>query len=183
MSPTDILLLLIRWLHNISAVAWVGGGLFYLLILRPKRRGPSPNAIGASPGEPLALSEAERGSPYPDVAEESNPSSIAADFRALVYTAMGVLLVTGVILTFHRLTSNFAGPAYAVVLAVKIALALYMFYLVRFLRSRSYPHDSPNPPSRWLAIASSATTVVVLGLIVLFLADILAALFEDALKP
>jgi putative copper export protein len=171
MSPTDILLLIIRWLHNISAVAWIGGGLFYLLILRGRRRG-EPN--GASP---------ER-SPFPagKDAVEGTDSSIAADFRALVYTAMGILLVTGVILTFHRLTSNFAGPAYAIVLAIKITLALYMFYLVRFLRSRSYPHDTPNPP-KWLSITSSAATVVILGLIVFLLADILAALFENALKP
>jgi uncharacterized membrane protein len=176
MNFTDILLLLIRWLHNISAVAWVGGGLFYLLVLRPNLRKAGRGPSEASP---------ER-SPYSDVVEGPDPTSIAADFRSLVYTAMGVLLVTGAILTFHRLTSNFAGPAYAIVLALKIALALYMFYLVRFLRSRSYPHHLPDPPSsppRWLSIASSATTVVILGLIVLLLADILAALFENALKP
>ena len=157
MSVSDVLLLAIRWLHAISAVAWVGGGLFYLLILRPTVRRSQSNA---------------------DVA-------IGRDFRALVTTAMGILLVTGAIVTFNRLTSESVGPAYVITLAIKIALALYMFYLVRFLRRRTYPSDpliEATGVRRWTFVLSSGTTVVVLGLIVFLLADILSVLFEQGLK-
>lgn len=157
MSVSDILFLIIRWLHAISAVAWIGGGLFYLLVLRPSLR--------------RSLSSAN--------------AAIGQEFLALVTTAMGILLVTGVILSFDRLTSGFVGAAYAIVLAIKISLALYMFYLVRFLRSRTYPDDPQGQTTgfqKWVTALSSGTTVVVLGVIVFLLADILSALFEQGLR-
>ena len=48
MSLNDVLFLVMRWLHNIAAVAWVGGGIYYLLILRPRlRRSPRTPPIPA----------------------------------------------------------------------------------------------------------------------------------------
>lgn len=157
MSVNEVLILAIRWLHNTAAVAWVGGGLFYLLVLRPRLKG-------------------SRG---------IEDAGIARDFRALVTMAMGLLLITGAILTFNRLTSGFVGPAYVITLVVKVSLAFYMFYLVRFLRRRTYPEDEPiagSGPRRWRTLLSSANTVVALGVIVFLLADILRALFERGLK-
>ena len=149
MSLNDILFLVMRWLHNISAVAWVGGGIYYLLILRPRlRRSPE---------------------------DTPNPGR---DYLSLVNTAFGVLLVTGAVLTFHRVTSGFIGVPYVAVLAVKIFLAFCMFGLVRFRRSKD-----ANPSSRrWLPAVSNATAVVILGVIVLLLADVLSSLFEQGLK-
>ena len=157
MSISEVLFLIIRWLHAIAAVAWIGGGLFYLLILRPSLRRASGGVDAA----------------------------VGRDFRALVTTAMGILLVTGAIMTFDRLTSGFVGAPYAVVLAIKITLALYMFYLVRFLRSQTYPNDPQQVSTgykRWTSVLSGGTTVVILGVIVFLLADILSTLFEQGLK-
>ena len=157
MSVSDVLFLIIRWLHAIAAVAWVGGGLFYLLILRPSLR----RSHGA------------------------DDTAIGEDFRALVTTAMGILLVTGVIMTFNRLTSGFVGASYVVVLVIKITMAFYMFYLVRFLKSRTYPNDPQQGAvgyRRWVSVVSGGTTVVILGVIVFLLADILSALFEEGLE-
>ena len=152
MSVNDVLFVTIRWVHAIAAVSWVGGGLFYLLILKPR--------LKAFPSDANA--------------------AIVQDFRALVTTAMGMLLVTGVILTFDRLTSGSTGVAYVAVLSVKIGMALYMFYTVRFLGSRTYPAD---PPRRsWTTPLTSGTAVVALGIIVFLLADVLSALFEQGLK-
>ena len=157
MSVNELLFLIIRWLHNVSAAAWVGGGIFYLLILRPRLRRSRSDASEA----------------------------FGQDFLALVTTAMGILLVTGTILTFDRVSSGFAGIPYIVVLAIKISLAFYMFYLVRFLRSRNSPDGSQEQPSRlqkWMSSLSGGTTVVILGIIVFLLADVLSTLFERGLK-
>ena len=35
MTFGDVFFLLIRWFHGLAAVAWVGGGIFYLMVLRP----------------------------------------------------------------------------------------------------------------------------------------------------
>ena len=155
-----MLLLAIRWLHALAAVAWVGGGIFYLLVLRPTLRdsGSDPNGATRRLGE---------------------------QFRHLVSTAIAVLVVTGVILTVTRLTSDYVGVPYVVVLGIKIGLALYMFYLVRFLRQRTYPDDDAAEGRglrRITAGFTGATAVLVLGVAVLLLADILQALVEKGIE-
>lgn len=157
MNVTEVTFVLLRWVHGIAAAAWVGGGLFYLLILRPWLR------------------------------RHKNPStaSIAKEFRAMVTTAMGILLVSGVILSFDRITSGFVGASYVLVLTVKIVLALYMFHLVWFLRSKSYTPEPTTPSGKIQTIMSGLSggaTVVVLGIIVFLLADILSSLFEHGLR-
>ena len=94
MSASEIFLLVMRWLHLVSAAAWIGGSLFYLLVLRPAaRRAPDSPSVATS-----------------------------SEFRALVDTSIFVLLVTGVILTFDRLALDVVGAPYVITLTVKIAL-------------------------------------------------------------
>ena len=142
-----------------AAVAWVGGGIFYVLVLRPSRR-----RAGAGDSR-------QRG-------------ATAEEFRILINTAIGVLLLTGVILSVSRLTASAATIPYMAVLAVKIVLALYMFYTVSFLRRRSYPEPAALQQGRWprwRANLSGTTAVLVIGVVVFGLADVLDALFEAGL--
>ncbi|PKB68102.1 MAG: hypothetical protein BZY81_02785 [SAR202 cluster bacterium Io17-Chloro-G4] len=158
MNPLDWILVAIRWGHAIGAVAWVGGGIFYLMVWRPaNRQAPAPEQTGRFMG---------------------------VEYRGLVNTAISVLLLTGVILSVARLTEDNITLAYVAVLVVKIVLACYMFYIVRFLNPRSYPEDLPTS-SGWLGKARSSLTgtaaVLIIGLVVFGLADVLSALFEDSL--
>ncbi len=159
MNVLDGLLLVIRWVHAVSAVAWVGGGIFYVLVLRP-----------ASARSPLAA-EARR--------------AIGAEFRGLVHTVMAVLLITGIILSASRLTANGVSLYYVVVLGIKILLAFYMFYVVRFMRNTVYPDDIAGSTG-WLAGVrgrlTSTTAVLVIGVLVFGLSDLLDALFEAGLS-
>jgi len=94
---------------------------------------------------------------------------------------MGILVATGAILTFNRLTSGFVGGAYVGVLLAKITLAMYMFYLVRFLKSAPGSVGMDNTKRihiKLLSAASGAGAVVAIGLIVFLLADVLSAIFE-----
>lgn len=158
MGLLDWIVVIIRWGHALAAVAWVGGGAFYLLVLRP--------AVRRSQGLP------------PDTG-----AAIREEFRGLVTTAIAVLLLTGAILSVVRLTDDAATLPYAVVLAVKIALALYMFYVVRIVRRGDYEERSGEEDSRRRRIARRVTSpmaLLVIGIVVIGLSDVLDALIEKA---
>ena len=159
MNVLDWILLAIRWAHALAAVAWVGGGIFYLMVLRP--------AIQRSQGLPPATGR-----------------EIGVEFRALVSTAIAVLLLTGVILSASRLTQDAVTSPYVIVLVVKIALALYMFYVVRFMRQTSYPEEPDPGDSRWQRLRdrlTGTTALLVIGIAVIGLSDVLDGLLESAL--
>ena len=70
------------------------------------------------------------------------------------------------------------------VLVVKIALALYMFYVVRFMRQDSYLEDRKPGDSRWHRLVgrlTGTTALLVTGIVVIGLSDILDGLLENAL--
>ncbi len=159
MSVLDLILVAIRWGHALAAVAWVGGGIFYLIVLKP--------AIQQARGLPPETSRA-----------------IGVEFRGLVGTAIAVLLLTGVILSVSRLTEDVVTSPYMAVLVVKIGLALYMFYVVRFMRQNSYPEEPEPPDSRWQRLLSrltGTTALLVTGVVVIGLSDVLDGLLENAL--
>ena len=159
MSPSDLFILGARWLHVIAAVAWVGGGLFYLLALRPALKGSS---FGADLNK-----------------------RVAREFRNVVDTAIWMLLVTGAILYLNRATSDHATIPYGLVLGIKIALVVWMFYLVGFRQRRDFlldGEDSAHPGRPLLhrarVIFSGTNLILILGVIVLLLSSILGELFE-----
>ncbi len=154
----DIILLIIRWLHAVAAVAWVGGGIFYWIVLGPA----------------LRSSQISR-----SVARFAGP-----EFGQLVSLARGVLLITGAILAFDRLTDQTATAAYVSVLVIKIVLGGWMFGVV-WARQRGALELRPESPRR-LRIAldtiTSTNATVVIGLAVFLLSDILRLLVEQGLE-
>ena len=165
MSIADIFLLVIRWLHVISAVLWVGGSLFYLLVLRP------------------ILKKTDQG-------DSAFSRTLALEFRGLVDTCIFVLILTGGILTFDRLTSEVVEVPYVVILAAKITLGLWMFYLALSRRRTGRFTDPPRTSdpgikvSPWRKFArglSGYNLIAILGILVFLLADLLKVVFENAL--
>ena len=165
MSVSDVFMLVVRWLHLVSAAAWVGGSVFYLVVLRP------------------ALRRSPEGSRLINAAT-------ASEFRALVETCVYVLIATGVILSLHRLTPVVVGAPYVIVLGAKIALSVWMFALAWTRRKRTsvteaFREEQTNPTSafgRILRAMSGYNTLVILGLAVFLLSDLLKTLYELALK-
>ena len=158
MNVLDLILLAIRWAHALGAVAWVGGGVFYLMVLRPAFR---------------------RTKPAPEVSK-----SIGDEFRGLVNTAIIVLVVTGAILTASRLTADTITIPYVAVLVLKVALALYMFAVMRFRRPQSVDYDAAKSPTglaRMRAALTGPTALLVIGVVIFGLADVLSYLFESSL--
>ena len=165
MSLNDLFLVAVRWVHVGASAAWVGGGLFYLLVLRPavRKSGESGSRVNA-----LA----------------------AAEFRTLVDICFFLILVTGISMTFDRLSSGAAGAAYVAVLGLKSALSVWMFVLARRRRARTALMERyaerPAAPAGRLAKALRAVSgynlVIILGLVIILLADLLNALYETALR-
>ncbi|PKB71646.1 MAG: hypothetical protein BZY87_04600 [SAR202 cluster bacterium Io17-Chloro-G6] len=167
MNVLDWILLAIRWGHALSAVAWIGGGIFYLMVLRPALQRARGQAQGRAAGLPPETNRA-----------------IGVEFRGLVSTAIAVLLLTGVILSVSRLTEDAVTSPYVAVLVVKIILALYMFYVVRFMRQDTYPEEIELGGSGWQRLRgrlTGTTALLVIGIIVIGLSDVLDGLLENAL--
>jgi uncharacterized membrane protein len=164
MSAGDVFLLVVRWLHLIAAVAWVGGSLYYILVLRPALR-RSPEA-----GRPIA-------------------AAAGAEFRGLVTASIVVLVATGAVLSFDRLTHPDVDAPYTVTLGIKAALSVWMFLQVQVQRRRSrvleafaQPKQVPQTGiARVRAAFSGYNAIVIVGILVLLLSDLLKVLFEAAL--
>ena len=162
MSGGDVFLLIAKWLHVVSAAAWVGGGIFYLLALRPAIRQVEP-ARGFL-------------------------AAVGAEFGTLVNTSVVVLVATGVVLALDRLSSGAADAPYIVTLGVKSALSLWMFLMVQSLRRQNRSSEALGQltagtvrKSRLRGVLSSYEMLVALGLLVFLLSSLLGDLFEAAL--
>src|SRR5579871_3360045 len=106
-----------RTLHLLAAAVWVGGSVMYLLVITPALK-----ATKSGPNVGPALSEL---------------------FRGLVNVCIGVLLLTGVYITFDRLSTGVVGPLYIGLLIAKVTLAFAMIGLALFQAQearRSFKH-------------------------------------------
>ena len=168
MSGIDAVVLVARWLHILSAVAWIGGCIFFLAVLLPpwKRKDQLPHEV---------------------------MRSTALRFRTLVDICIVVLVISGGLLAFDRLTDSATSVSYVIVLSVKVALTAWMFILVQLERRSSAvlaPYRSSQPAGEKAAgrlgvlrvALSGFGGVTVLGIAVFLLSDILRALFENALQ-
>ena len=165
MSLNEAFLLVVRWVHLTASVAWVGGSIFYLFVLRPALRRSA------------------------DTGREVNRYT-AAEFKVLVDVCFFLIVVTGISLTFDRLSQGVTGTTYVIVLAVKVVLSIWMFVLASRRRRRtelSEAHRAPeNLPTgrlhRTLRAISGYNTIIILGLAVFLLADLLKVMYEMALR-
>ena len=149
--------LIVRAAHILAAAAWVGGNILYMVAVLPALR-----SKGAAGG----------------ISEISG--QIAALFRRLVNICVGILLVTGVFLTFDRLTETTLGWPYLVVLGLKIVLALVMFVLAIYLGQSNIRRLA----KRSTKLSKAAPQLILaLGIVVFLLGALLNSLFEATLTP
>ena len=158
-------LLLVRWFHAMAAVAWIGGSIFYVLVLRPAQRRAGVSGEAVTP-------------------------EVTTQFRGLVDSCIAVLLVTGTVMLFDRLTDSTTGTIYVATVSIKIGLALWMFAMARrrWLRRRAATAQVVFTPSarrgaltRTMAFLSGVNLTVILGVAIFFLSDLLRFIFERGL--
>lgn len=156
-SAGTLLMVLMRWAHALAAIVWLGGGVYASLVLRPRLQ-----LHQGSDAERLQV-------------------ELRRDFGRLVNGAMAVFVVSGVLLTFDRLSGRGATPAYAIVLAIKVGLALWMFAIAQHLQRRGLrPARRGGAAAFWWRV-SSPRTLLWMGAVVVLLAALLKALYERAL--
>ena len=153
----DGLIVIVRWLHAIGAVAWVGGSAFFALIVRPAQR-VDPEGVGRVVGR------------------------FVGPYRDMVDASIITIVITGLILTFERLTGNDASVAYFLVLSVKLVIAGWMFYMVWSLRRAGFIPEARSGLTQRLSWLFGYNALLAGGVIVFLLAGLLRAIFETAIS-
>jgi uncharacterized membrane protein len=124
-SVNEWLLLFLQLAHALAAMAWLGGGVYLLLVL-----GPAIREQGA-PTQAFLTATSER-------------------FRDWAQVATIVMVVTGAVLMFDRLSNNEGGLLYAVLLGAKVIAAIAAFWLAgvrpvrRAIRRRESRRAAPE---------------------------------------
>jgi putative copper export protein len=154
----DWIMLIVRWAHAIGAVAWIGGSAFFALVLRPVERA-NPDLV-----RPVLR-------------------PLGSVYRELVDISVIAIIVTGIILMFDRLTGDDASASWFIVLAVKLALAIWMFYLVWHFRQSDFdPSKAPTGLAARLSWVIGYNAMVFIGVIIFLLASVLRVLFENSIS-
>lgn len=161
MGPGELLLIVMRWAHGLATIVWLGGGAYATLIQGQQLRELDDRAVAAQLG-----------------------AATGAEFGRWVNAAMIVFIISGVVLTFDRLSSRGATVQYGVVLALKVALALWMFGIVQGFgaRRRGRLRVTPGRVAAVRGALGSPRTLLWLGAIVVLLAAVLKTLYENALR-
>lgn len=133
--------MLLRLAHAVAAALWLGGGAYYVLALRPALRNADPEA--------RELARAAQ-----------------AEFGEWASAATIILIATGVVMTFDRLTNGRGTNVYVVLLGVKIVAAVAAFWLTgTFVRNvRSRPRKSRSLINRSWIILTLGTVAFVIGI-------------------
>ncbi len=150
-------MLLVRWAHAIGAVAWIGGSAFFAFVLRPVER-----------ANPELMRPVLR--------------PLGSVYRELVDISVIAIIVTGIVLMFDRLTGDDATPAWFIVLGIKLALAVWMFYLVWHFRQSDFdPTERPNGLASRISWLIGYNAMVFFGVVIFLLASVLRVLFENSI--
>ncbi len=133
--------MLLRLAHAVAAALWLGGGAYYVLALRPALRSADPEA--------RAVGQAAQ-----------------AEFGEWASAATIILIATGVVMTFDRLTNGRGTNVYVILLAVKIVAALAAFWLTgTFVKnSRSRARKTKSVLNRSWMILTLGTVAFVIGI-------------------
>lgn len=175
MHAGELLRILLRWVHLLAAVVWIGGAILLLAAVRPAAHEGSAELQG------------------------SFVKALQARYRDLVEGSIIVLVVTGGLLTFDRLSGPGSSVPYAALLTLKVTLAVWMFYLAYRMRRRGRPRRARAeagdraPPAEGGGAAAAArpgasaaptaargfapVLVLVLGILVLLLSEVLRTVY------
>jgi len=110
-------------------------------------------------------------------------------FKPVVDICVIILIATGAIIVFNRLTSNDITVVYVVTLGIKVALTAWMLILLHAERrhiAAIRDLDQNSTESGWFnrtkLILSGYNALTVVGIVVFFLSELLSSLFEDILR-
>lgn len=157
MDLSDVFQVVLLWTHAMAAVAWVGGSLFYAMVL-----GPAVEEVGPTPERRSLL------------------VVVGREFREVVRLCILVFVITGLILAYSRTSQPRVTTLYIVVLVIKVALSLTMFWLAwRIGRPREPGANRAKACPLW---RTPQYLILELGVLVYLLSLTLRVLFEKTLS-
>jgi putative copper export protein len=139
--------IVLRVVHAVAAMVWLGGGLYYMLAVRPLRRRSGPEAL--------------------DMAQRAQEG-----FRRWSTAATALLVGSGVALMFDRLADGRGTAGYVTLLAVKVVAGGVALWLAGSLRPR---RAGRARSARWAF--GSGWVILVLGTIAYVLGVLLSVLY------
>ena len=148
-----------------AAAIWIGTNIVQMILSKP-----NANVI-----------EATR--------QKGDFQKVGKVFKPLVDLCVIVLIATGAIIVFNRLTSNYVTVAYVITLGIKVALTAWMLVLLHSERRHMTTINNLSQNStgsgwfnRTKLILSGYNGLTVVGIVVFFLSDLLRSLFEEILR-
>jgi uncharacterized membrane protein len=126
---------ILRLAHGLAAAVWVGGGAYYLLAVRPSIR--------------------NRG----DEESRAFGAAVQREFGEWASVATIVMVASGVILMFERLSGGQGTTVYVALLAIKIVAAVIAFWMTGVLRpvsSRLKRRRTGKLDTAWIVLGLSA---------------------------
>ena len=161
MNIVNIFNIAVTWAHLISATAWVGGSIFWLIVLTPSIQ------------------------KIPSNHQTEILRSISHEFKSVVDTSMFILLFTGAILTFNKITPGHIGSLYVLILGIKILLVSYLFYLLRSrrnnLKTSRFFGTKNTSRNKLIIFTKKSNMIVLIGLIVYLISSILSSISDASI--
>jgi uncharacterized membrane protein len=140
----------LRLAHGLAAAIWVGGGAYYVLAVRPKVREASQQEIREFAG------------------------SVQREFGEWSTVATIVMIATGVVLMFERLSGGQGTTTWVLLLAVKVVAAIVAFWMSGVLRPARVMGRRRQRPDRFI---SSAWIVLWLSILAFLLGALLTTIY------
>jgi uncharacterized membrane protein len=131
----DLGQVILRLAHGLAAAIWVGGGAYYVLAVRPNVR--------------------ERN----DEETRAFAAAVQREFGEWAAVATIVMVASGVILMFDRLSGGQGTALYLILLVTKIAAAVVAFWMAGVLqpsRNRTRARRTGKLNTAWLVLGLSA---------------------------
>jgi uncharacterized membrane protein len=136
----DLGQIILRLAHGLAAAIWVGGGAYYVLAVRPNIR--------------------SRG----DEESKALGAAVQREFGEWASVATIVMVASGVILMFDRLSGGQGTAVYVTLLVIKITAAVAAFWMTGVLRpsrSRTRRQRSRTFDTAWFVLGLSAAAFVI----------------------
>ena len=163
MNSSELFHLIVRWSHLLSGAAWLGGIIFWFMVLNPTTRA------------------------FPSF--DQYIGHISDDFKRLVDTCIFVLLSTGAIMTFNRITPGDMGANYLLVLGVKIVVVAIMILIVRAKRPMLIKNRKPKKEiiqasklNKIINMLTGYNLLIILGAAIFLLSDVLHMIYTSTLQ-
>ena len=151
-SIADILLLIVRWIHISTAVIWVGGGIFYLIAVRPIKYTANRYLNETIPSINKNLTH-------------------ISDISILSLTSTGTIIMLNALLQ-QNLTA-----LYISILVIKLFLSVLIFTItINKKRVSKYKVLSDKTSNRIFKPFTNYTFITLTGMVIIILSDILRSL-------